>query len=702
MDPSVREDGDPEPELLEPETGPKAAAARGAGDVTAPEPQSASAAPVSAPAPNVAAQHDVGDDVNAPPQPSAPTLQGSHPVRDKLIERARAAKEAAAPLTTPAPSATAPTSRRGLAEFEELAEPRTVRDAELESVGAPRVRLTHLGPLAPTRGQLSPTMVAVFGSLIGLATVASLIALAMNFDTEAVVSTAKPAPSGDAAVADAKPKRPVGAVPERKRQKLPGPWRIVDAKNDPTTRVVEGKIGRKAFLVAVADAGVAQKEAYRLLIAYKGIRDLDNCGKDDSFRALVERGTGRLKAFEYIVSPEEVYQAREGKDGYLKASKLDLKVGRQQIMGAFMFDGESLDGSAKVAGFDKGLREALAKALDGHMDIHEFERGDRLRVIAQEVTVLGEFARYAGIEALELLPRDAGSKPLRVYYFHHAVAGGYYNERGQAPYEGGWRKPVKDARVTSKFNPNRMHPVLNKVMPHTGTDFGAPAGTPVGASSYGTVSFIGVAGPSGNLVKIQHPNGIETGYAHLSRFAEGLKVGDKVKRLQLVGYVGSTGRSTGPHLHFTAKRDGKFFDAETLKLDALRVLDAEYRSDFEKVKQAYDKQLNSIPVPPPVKEPPRAELASASASSSAAAEADEGSEDFGMGDGAETADANGADDDLGSHSESDTVAAAPAPTARPPAGAPAKPSPKGAAAVYLTDKELLEMQSGNSDGEVEE
>jgi hypothetical protein len=582
-----------------------------------------------------------------------------------------------------------------------MAEPQTARDAELERVGTARVHTRDARTLGPSRGQLSPTMVAVFGSLIGLATVATLIALAMNFDTQAS-SALKPKPSADAAVALAKQKPPVGAVPARKRQKLPGPWRIVDAKNDPTLRLVEGKVGRNAFLVALADAGVQQKEAYRLLIAYKGVRDLDNCDKDDSFRALIERGTGRLKAFEYVVSAEEVYQAREDGNGYLKAGKLDLKVGRHQIMGAFMYDGENVGTSAKPAGFDPGLREALSKALDGHMDVDELERGDRLRVVAQEVTVLGEFARYAGIEALEVLPKDSKAKPLRVYYFHHATAAGYYSERGQAPYEGGWRKPVKDAPVTSKYNPTRMHPVLKKVMPHTGTDFGAPAGTPVGASSYGTISFIGPAGPSGNLVKIEHPGGIETGYAHLSRFAEGLGVGDKVKRLQLVGYVGSTGRSTGPHLHFTAKRDGKFFDAETLNLDGLRVLGAEYRAEFEKVRLGYDKLLNAIPLPPPAKDLPEAELASATPAPAAptapteAAQGDGEDEGNAENDGNDEADLGSADDGA---AEEAAVATAPAPT---PAGPPAKPAAKGAAAVYLSDKELLEMQSVSDDGEVEE
>ena len=248
----------------------------------------------------------------------------------------------------------------------------------------------------------------------------------------------------------------------------------------------------------------------------------------------------------------------------------------------------------------------LAKALDGHMDVDELERGDRVRIVAQEVTVLGDFARYAGIEALEVLPRDPKAKPLRIYYFHHARVGGYYSGRGQAPYEGGWRKPIKDAPRTSPWNPHRINPVLKKVMPHQGTDFGSPTGTPIGASSFGTVSFLGPAGPAGNLVKVMHPGGIETGYAHMSRFAAGLKVGDKVKRMQLLGYVGSTGRSTGPHLHFSAKRNGKFFDPLELKLDALELLPVEERATFLQQKQLLDRALEAIPLPEPPPEEPSA------------------------------------------------------------------------------------------------
>jgi hypothetical protein len=167
--------------------------------------------------------------------------------------------------------------------------------------------------------------------------------------------------------------------------------------------------------------------------------------------------------------------------------------------------------------------------------------------------------------------------------------------------------------VTSRFNPKRRHPILKRIKPHNGTDFGAAVGTPVLASASGRVSFIGKAGPNGNMIRLQHSGGYETGYSHLSRFAKGLKVGARVDQRQTIGYVGSTGRSTGPHLHFSAKRQDRFIDPESLNLDALSPLAAAERQLVSQLRLRYDPLLNAIPiVMPPAPQPAApAEVASA-------------------------------------------------------------------------------------------
>jgi murein DD-endopeptidase MepM/ murein hydrolase activator NlpD len=514
--------------------------------------------------------------------------------------------------------------------------------------------------------------------------------LLINLDRQKAASLAKTASATPSAGVSAAAIEAAPPIPKRARQKVPGPWRIADSKGDPNLRMVSGTISTDSFIKALGGAGVPEKEAYRVLTAMKGVRDFDKCNKSDRFTALLERGSSRLKAFEYAVSPEEIYQAREGDDGLLKGSKLDLKVERNQVTGALLYDGKSFDASAERAGFDAGLGHVVALALQGHLSMDELERGDRVRLIGQEVTVLGEFSRYTGIEAIEVVAANPKREPVRVYYFDDASLRGYYDATGKSPYEGGWRKPIPGAAITSAFNPRRMHPILHKIMPHLGTDIGAPLGTPVGASAPGSVSYIGPGGPAGNLLKVMHANGIETGYAHLSRYVAGIKVGDKVKRLQTIGYVGSTGRSTGPHLHFSAQRDGKFFDAETLNLDGMRVLTKEQREQFMAVVAKYNPLLDAIALPPPL---PGADLAVNDPAPGSRGVAPAGSaEDPGVAEGAgEPAAAGG-------------VSATPEPTAPPAANAghAATGANSAANSIYLSDKELLKMQSATDEGEVSE
>jgi murein DD-endopeptidase MepM/ murein hydrolase activator NlpD len=634
VDPAVRDDGEPEPEL----TLEGAAADRAE--------------------PGLAPAFD-GEPALAP--------QRGGRMRDRLLARARQAEEAEAQQERPIHG-----------DLDEIGQEAPLGDElppETPSLRAPSA------PRSGGRPALSPTLIAIFGTLMGSAVVASLSAVVRHVTPKEHVRDPEPVVAVASSASAAKPLPALSLVKKPARNKRPGPWRIKDAAGDPALRTTEGKIGTDAFLKAVQKIGVSERDAYRLMTAFKGVRGFDKCGKQDRFLAQIERGASRLKAFEYIVGPEEVYQAREGADGLLKASKLDLALERAQVSGSLVYDGTSFDASAERSGFDPGLSKAVSKALDGHSSLEELERGDVVRVIVQEVAVLGDFARYAGVEALEI--RRAGKdQPLRVYYFDAAGERGYYDAQGRAPYEGGWRKPIPGAPITSPFNLKRMHPVLKKTMPHLGIDFGSPMGTPVGASSFGTVSFIGYSGPAGNLVKIEHAGGIVTGYAHLSRFAEGLKVGDKVKRLQLVGYVGSTGRSTGPHLHFSAQKNDEFFDAATLNLDGMRTVSKDQRGAFDAVTARYNAALEALPLPPelPALEQPKAVLA-APGSSAAPPTGDPGVEE-------------------GDEEPAAPPAPVPAAPSPAPAAVPAKPA-SGRPSIYLSDKELLEMQGASDDGEVD-
>lgn len=231
------------------------------------------------------------------------------------------------------------------------------------------------------------------------------------------------------------------------------------------------------------------------------------------------------------------------------------------------------------------LDDLLGSCLPGD-GLHD---GAAVRLITAEDAVQ---ARHRRIVAVEYAP--PGVKPVRLYGFFGHDTRGYFDETGQRGCGAGWRRPLDELRRTSRFNPQRMHPILHRLMPHEGTDFGSPKGTPVYAAYRGVVDWAGPHGSHGTWVSVVHPDGVETGYAHLSKIVPGLKHGDPVRAHQLLGYVGSTGRSTGPHLHFSARKDGAFFDAETLLAHAEAGVPAPERAAFLAAKAEADRRLDAL------------------------------------------------------------------------------------------------------------
>lgn len=469
---------------------------------------------------------------------------------------------------------------------------------------------------------LSPRMTAVFGGLFGLAALSSLIALLIQVkpprDDRAIV--AGHSAGREATIVAALP----AAAPEPKtrvRHPIPGPWRLAELEKEPSVKVERGAMEKKSLLEALTDKGVPKSEVYRVLKALDGVRKFTKSKKRDRFAVAFDRDTKKVKAFEYETTPSDVWQAREGEGGLLTGAKLDMKLADEEYTGAFYIGGDVTE-SFKRAGFEEGLLAVLDEALTGHMSTEGFEEGGVVRAIVVEETALGLFSRYKRVVAMEYRPPDPEGKPVRIYSYHGTVARGYWDEKGRQPNAAGWRTPCPGAPITSPFNPKRMHPVLHVIRPHTGTDFGGPAGTPIYATYKGVISSVGPAGACGNTVQIQHPGGIVTGYCHLSRFA-GVKAGERVGTRQLIGYMGSTGRSTGPHLHFFVKKDGQFVDSRTLHMDGDRPVPVEDRPGFLAAKAELDRRLDAIPLPEPPPEAPKPVAAAASASAEpSSAEAD--------------------------------------------------------------------------------
>ena len=174
-------------------------------------------------------------------------------------------------------------------------------------------------------------------------------------------------------------------------------------------------------------------------------------------------------------------------------------------------------------------------------------------------------------------------KENQLYYFKNGRESDYYDETGQSIKKTLMKTPINGARLSSSFG-KRKHPILGFTKMHTGTDFAAPKGTPIMASGDGTVTKASWCGGGGNCVKIKHNSVYSTVYAHLSKFGRGIKKGSKVKQGQTIGYVGSTGMSTGPHLHYEVIENGRKVNSQTLKLPSGKTLKGNERKVFEIIK----------------------------------------------------------------------------------------------------------------------
>ena len=190
---------------------------------------------------------------------------------------------------------------------------------------------------------------------------------------------------------------------------------------------------------------------------------------------------------------------------------------------------------------------------------------------------------------------NVNNREINLYNFKDKNEIGFYDINGKSIVKSLMKTPINGARLSSSFG-MRKHPILGFNKMHRGTDFAAPTGTPIMASGSGTVTRARWCGGGGNCVKIRHNSTYETIYAHMSKFAAGIKEGKKVKQGQIIGYVGSTGMSTGPHLHYEVVVNGKKVNSQKLKLPSGKILKGEARKRFEIERIKIDLKISELRV----------------------------------------------------------------------------------------------------------
>ncbi|MBN1240637.1 MAG: M23 family metallopeptidase [Gammaproteobacteria bacterium] len=253
----------------------------------------------------------------------------------------------------------------------------------------------------------------------------------------------------------------------------------------------------------------------------------------------------------------------------------------------------TIERSLFEAGMQAGISDSVTMNMAGIFQwdidfIQDVRVGDTFTVMYEEIWRDGTKIGHGPIIAAEFVNRGRSFRAAR--YEPPEGNADYFTPEGRSVRKAFVRAPVDFSRISSNFNLNRRHPVLNTIRAHRGVDYAAPTGTPVKAAGDGKIRFRGVNGGYGNAVIIEHGGNITTLYAHLSRFGKH-REGSRVRQGDIIGYVGQSGLATGPHLHYEYRVAGAHRNPRTVTLPPADPVPAEYRADFEAKSQELWQQL---------------------------------------------------------------------------------------------------------------
>lgn len=292
-------------------------------------------------------------------------------------------------------------------------------------------------------------------------------------------------------------------------------------------------------------------------------------------------------------------------DGLAKVTINEYKYDMMNVLVKGTIETNLFDAMNK-AGEDAELAANLASIFEWEIDfLKDLRPGDKFVVLVEKKFIKDKYAGYGKIIAADFY--NQGRLIRAVYYNDGNKNKGYYNEKGESLERGFLRVPLNYSRISSRYTTSRLHPVLGYHRPHYGVDYAAPTGTPVKATASGIVKIRSYSKSNGNYIALRHPNGYETFYLHLNGFNRAIKQGHYVEQGQIIGYVGSTGYSTGPHLDYRIRQNGKWLNplkfvaaAKTLKKDKISTF-LEYAAayfdklDMSHIMYAHNSPLYTVP-----------------------------------------------------------------------------------------------------------
>ena len=349
---------------------------------------------------------------------------------------------------------------------------------------------------------------------------------------------------------------------------------------EPKYKKIKHKIKQgETFDKILEGYSINKKEILKIKKSLKKKIDLNKLNTKQIIEFSLDKTNNKVNEFSYQISnTQKVYLKRNIKKDSFSEEILTIKLNKEIVYKENVIL-QSLYKSAIDQRIPPNTIIEFARIYGFQVDFQrDIRKEDKFQILYEiflnekkEIVETGDIL-YAN---LKLSGQDNS-----LYYFDKDGSEGHYDKNGKSVKKALMKTPINGARLSSPFG-MRKHPIdgFNKM--HKGTDFAAPMGTPIMASGDGVVKKAGWCGGGGNCVKIRHNSTYETIYAHMSKFARGIKSGVRVKQGQTIGYVGSTGKSTGPHLHYEVVVNGKKVNSQTLKLPSGKILKGKERKTFE-------------------------------------------------------------------------------------------------------------------------
>lgn len=329
---------------------------------------------------------------------------------------------------------------------------------------------------------------------------------------------------------------------------------------------IEAKVQPNQILAnLLMDEGISYEIIKQLFEKSKGVFNVNNIVAGLNYTLIKKDSCGELLSFVYEPDPFNyvVYDFRDSVS--VKKVERDYEVKIETAQG---FIESSLWNSMEDIGLDYAVIGKMEEALGAQVDFHRVQQGDFYKLLFERKYIDGQAVGIGNIIGAYY----ENDRPHYTIYWESGEDTGYYDELGNSSKKSFLKAPVKFIKISSKFSYNRLHPIHKRHKPHFGTDYAAPHGTPIHSVADGVVVEKGYGSGNGNYVKVKHDKSYATTYLHMSRFAKGLRKGTRVSQGQTIGYVGSTGLATGPHVCFRMTKNNKPVNHLKERLPSMKAL----------------------------------------------------------------------------------------------------------------------------------